>query len=281
MSSEVAPPQQIDIRAVLDAKNPSLRQVIPDSFIRWLERIVHVRDMNRTLRYIGDRTGTDFSEAVLEEFNTSIEPVGLDRLDGVTRPIIVSNHPLGGIDGVALIALFGRVYPGLLTPANDILMHLQGLRQALVPVNKHGSNAGNVALYNNAYAHAEAILQFPAGLVSRKRGGRVRDLAWQKSFVVQARKHQRPVVPVFFGGRNSALFYNFARMRTRFRVPINLEMLLLPSEMFKQRNQRFPVTIGHPIPPATLVRETRAVEWAARIREHVYRLAVDPDAVFA
>ncbi len=274
-------PQQVDIRSVLEAKNPSLYRILPDTVLRALERLVHARDINRTLRYIGGRIGIDFAEAVLEEFNTSVEARGVQRLQDVERPIIVSNHPLGGIDGVALIALFGRFFPGLLTPANDILMHLRGLRSALIPVNKHGSNAENIERYNQANANAEAILHFPAGLVSRKTGGRVRDLAWQKSFVVQARRHNRPVVPVFFDGKNSEFFYNLSLVRRKIHFPVNLEMLLLPSEMFKQRNQSFHATIGHPIPASHLTRDLRAAEWAERIRRHIYRLSVDPDAAFS
>lgn len=272
--------QQVDIRSVLQAKNPALVRILPDILLRRFESLVRVRDINRTLKYIGPRTGVDFARAVLEDFRTEIDAIGIEHLRGIRQPIIVSNHPLGGIDGVALIALFGTHYPGLQVPANDILMHLKGLRSALIPVNKHGSNSENLAAFNRAFTEAEAVLQFPAGLVSRKNGGRVKDLQWQKSFVVQARRTGRPVIPVYFDGRNSEFFYNLSLLRRRLHIKANIEMLFLVDEMFRQRGQRFRVTIGHAISPEHFSRHRRATEWADRVRSYVYRLAEAPGAPF-
>jgi putative hemolysin len=271
----------IDIRRVIGGKNPALLKIIRRPVIRYLERVVHMAELNEALELLDGRSGLSFVEGTLEYLGVSVAAVGEEHLTAATRPMIVANHPLGGLDGVALMHVVGNVLGSVKLPANDLLLHLQGLKELFVPVNKHGSNLENARLLEEAFANDLALAHFPAGLCSRKKGRRVRDLEWQKSFIVRSRRYDRDVVPVYVDGRNSPFFYNLARLRRWFGLRFNVEMLYLADEMFKQRGKTIHLTFGRPIPSSLFHSGHSSWEWARRVRTHVYRLAVDRNAEFS
>ncbi|HBK30605.1 MAG TPA: glycerol acyltransferase, partial [Porphyromonadaceae bacterium] len=155
--------------------------------------------------------------------------------------IFASNHPLGGLDGICLSAYLGEKYNGNIRYlVNDVLMHIRNLRTIFVPVNKYGAQAKESAkAIQEAYRSDNQIITFPAGLCSRKQNGKIKDLPWMKSFVLKAIEHQRDIIPVHFKGKNSAFFYNFSAIRKFVGVKFNIELVYLPDEMFKNKNQTF------------------------------------------
>lgn len=280
-ASDGAPrPVAISIRRVIERKSPALLRVIPRPFIRYLERIVHVDEINAILTLLEDKRGVEFARGALEAMGATYVSVRPERLDTARRPIVVANHPLGGLDGLALLTAVADRNPEVLLPANDLLMNLENLAPVLIPLNKHGSNRENRARYDAAYASDATIVHFPAGLCSRKKGATIRDLEWQKSFVVRARRHQRDIVPVHIDGRNSDFFYNLARLRRWSGVTFNAEMIYLVDEMFKQRGRTLTLTFGEPIPYERLTSDRTSWQWAASIKHHVYRLGRSPDDRF-
>lgn len=112
--------------------------------------------------------GLPFVDIVLKEFNTKVETEGSENIKG-NRLLFASNHPMGGLDGIALIDTVGRFYPDVVTPVNDILLFVPNLRPLFIPVNKHGSNAENIKLFNDTFAGDKTICYYPFGLCSRKR----------------------------------------------------------------------------------------------------------------
>ncbi|MFW5688323.1 MAG: glycerol acyltransferase [Spirochaetota bacterium] len=276
-----ADPVQIDLRRVIAGKSPMLFRLMPRPLLRYLERIVHVEELNEILRSLHGSTGIEFARRALEQLGARVESVDAERVGEARRPIVVANHPLGGLDGLALLSSVAEQVREVVLPANDLLMHLEGLRPVLVPVNKHGSNRLNREAIDRAFSGTTAIAHFPAGLCSRRKGDRVRDLEWQKSFVTRARRHERDVVPVHVEGENSAFFYNLARLRRWSGLGFNVEMLYLVDEMFKQRGRTIRLTFGRPIRWETL-RATGVSDWllARAISNHTYRLARDPDVEF-
>ncbi len=264
----------IYIEQLFKSKNPKLARMIPGFVYSFLKRTIHQDDINDFIRRYGDRKGLAFSDAILEYLNVSFRVVGPKNLPSPQgRYIFVSNHPLGGPDGIILISFLGKHYPHLKFPVNDLLLNLKNLNNIFLPVNKHGAQSKEAVLaIENAYASDNQIIMFPAGLVSRKQAGTIEDLEWQKSFVSKAIQYQRDIVPIYIDGRNSDFFYNLANFRKKIRLKANLEMLYLPDETFKQRHKTFTLYIGCPISWKSLNRSKKPKEWAQEIKKTVYAL---------
>ncbi len=265
----------IHIEEVFKSKNPRMAKMIPGFVYRFLKRLIHEEGINEFIERYGDRKGLAFANGMVEDLQVTYDVIGEEHLpeaDG--RYIFVSNHPLGGPDGVILISFLGKHYPRLKFPVNDILLNLKNLNDIFLPINKHGGMAKEaVTAIEEAYASDAQMIMFPAGLVSRKTKEGIRDLTWQKSFVAKAVQHRRDIVPIFISGQNTNFFYRLANFRKRIGLKANLEMLCLPDETFKKRGQHLTIHIGTPIPWQSLDRSRKPAEWAELIKGKVYDLA--------
>lgn len=264
----------IDVDQVLRAKAKGAYRFIPKALISYLKRVVHQDEINRTLIEHKDLTGLAFIEAILVDyFGLDIQVEHPENIPASGRYIVASNHPLGGLDGMALMHVIGKKRSDMKFLANDILLELPNLRELFVPVDKHGrNNADLVRALEGCFASDELILFFPAGLVSRRQGKIIKDLEWKKTFITKAIQHKRDVVPVYIEGRNSNFFYNLARWRKRLRIKFNIEMLYLPDEMFRQQTKKIRIIFGKPVPYSTFTKKYTHHQWAQLMREHVYAL---------
>lgn len=264
----------IYLEEVFKSKNPALARWIPKFAYSWLKRLICINDINDFIRKHGDRKGIDFADAIVEYLNLSLQTEGIGNLPSPAgRYIFVSNHPLGGPDGIALISFLGKYYPDLKFPVNDLLLNLRNLNNIFLPVNKHGKMSREaVESIEKAYASDCQIIMFPAGLCSRKIHGKIQDLEWQKNFIVEAVKHKRDIVPIYISGQNSAFFYNLANFRKKIGLKANLEMLWLPKEAFKKKNETLTLKIGTPIPWQSFDKSKKPKERAKEIREILYHL---------
>lgn len=270
--------EQIDIDRVIASKSPRLQKALPRFIVRYLKRIIHQDEINEVLAKHGDKQGIEFIDEVLKVMEVTYSVTGLENLSENGRYIFASNHPLGGLDGIVLIHLLGKRYKGIKFPVNDILMHINQLGSIFIPINKHGAQSANSAReIDSAYSSDNQILYFPAGLCSRKQHGRIEDLEWKKSFITQAVRYKRDIVPVFFSGRNSNFFYNLARLRAFLGIKANIEMLYLVNEMFKQKGKNITVTIGKPIPYQTFDKTKSPRKWASWVKEIVYQMGRDQE----
>ena len=186
----------------------------------------------------------------------------------------VSNHPLGGEDGVALGAIIGRHYDGRFRYlVNDLLMNLPGLAPVCIPINKTGKQSRNFpAMVESGFRSDNHMLMFPAGICSRRRKGEVRDVEWKKTFVVKSVEYKRDVVPIRFGGENSDFFYRLANFSDRYVKKVNIAMLFLVDEMYKNAHKTFRVAIGKPIPWQTFDKSRTPAQWAQYVKDKVYEL---------
>jgi len=176
---------------------------------------------------------------------------------------------------LALISLIGKYRSDIKFPVNDLLMVLKPMHGTFIPINKHGRNNTDAAKeLHDVFASNDLILYFPAGLCSRKINGKIQDLEWKKTIVQKAVAYQRDIIPVFFEGRNSERFYRIANWRKKLGIKANLEMMLLPDEMTKQKGKEFTITFGNPIPYSTFDSSKSPKEWAAWLREQAYKLNV-------
>lgn len=266
------PPALIDLDSVFRNKNPRLYKFLPKFVLSYLKRVIHQEEVNAGISKFSHLYGIDFLDAILKEFGALITYEGLENIPTGGRFIIAANHPLGGLDGMSLMWVAAKVNPNIVFPVNDLLMHLKNLRELFIPINKHGSNAGNVRTIDETFASDKAVLYFPAGLCSRLQGGEILDLEWKKSFISKARQHSRVIVPCFIGGRNSSWFYNLSRIRTFLGIKANIEMLYLVDEMFRQRGKEISMHFGKPIPYTVFHHGKRDAEWARLLKAHVYQL---------
>ena len=241
----------IDIDNILRTKAPKYYKYIPKFIISYLKKIVHQEEINVFLRESKDRLGVDFLEASLDFLDAKVEVKGAENLPEGGLYTFVSNHPLGGQDGVALGYVLGKHYNGKVKYlVNDLLMNLRGLAPSFPKMVEAGFNSD------------DQLIMFPAGLCSRRNNGVIRDLEWKKTFIVKSVQAHRDIVPVHFGGRNSDFFYNLANICKVLGIKFNIAMLYLADEMFKNRHKTFTVTFGKPIPWQTFDKSKTPVQWA-------------------
>jgi putative hemolysin len=270
----------IDIKRVFSAKNPRLAKSLPGFVFRILERIIHQDEINDFMFRNKDQWGLDYARAILHDFRVSTEVVNPPALDPKGKYLVASNHPLGGMDGIALLHETGKLKKEVQFPVNDLLLNLPNLYELFIPVNKHGSNAENIKLFNDTFASNVLILYFPAGLVSRKQSGIIKDIEWKKTFLTKAKASQRDIIPVYISGRNTNFFYNLANIRKKLGVKANIEMLFLPDQLFRYQNKMIRITYGKPIPISIFDKSRTDQQWVALLREHVYKLENNPDQEF-
>lgn len=270
----------IDLEKVIAGKSERLLRLMPRFLLSYLKRVVHQDQLNDILNRHRTLYGHDFLEAIFKDFGVNIVVKGDENLLLTERFVVVSNHPLGGLDGMALMWAVGRKKPDIATPVNDFLMHLPNLKPLFIPVNKHGSNATNIAVFDETFASDKTVVYFPAGLCSRKINGEILDLEWKKTFLSKARKSKRDILPVHISGKNSSFFYNLANLRKFLRIKANIEMLYLVDEMFGQKNKDIVITFGKPVPLEAFDKRRNDRDWAALLRKHVYKLEKNPETTF-
>lgn len=266
----------IDIDKILTSKAGKKAKYVPGFVVSYLKKIVHQEEINEYLISVKEKRGVPFLEATLEYLDTKIEVEGLENLpDDGRLCTFVSNHPLGGQDGISLGCILGKHYNGKIKYlVNDLLMNLYGLAPLCVPINKTGSQARDFPqMVEAAFRSDDHIIMFPAGLCSRRQpDGTISDLEWKKAFVVKSVQTQRDVVPIYFEGRNSDFFYSLANWCKRLGIKFNIAMLYLADEMFKNKHKTFRVTIGKPIPWQTFDKSKTPAQWAEHVKGIVYKL---------
>lgn len=275
----------IDLRKVFTAKVPKLMKHMPNWLFRRIQKLLHEDDINRILTDYHDLEGVDFDQAVIKDFNLNIVTHGLEHLMESDRILVASNHPLGGLDGIALIGTVGGQRKDVVTPVNDFLMFVKNLQPIFIPVNKVGSSvsnrAENLRLFNETFESEKAICYFPFGLCSRKTsGGKIMDLEWKKAFISKSKEFRRDIIPTHIDGRNSNFFYNLARLRKKLGIKVNIEMAFLVNEFFKQRNKTLTITFGKPISYEVFDKRFTDAQWAEKLRAFSYNLGEDGNAVF-
>ena len=267
----------IDIDEIVRGKAGAKARFVPRFVLSWLKRIIHQDEVNEFILGEGDKQGMPWLDDCMEYLGTTLNVKGLENLpdDSDGRLFtFVSNHPLGGPDGVALGHLLGHRYGGRIKYlVNDLLMNLHGLAPFFVPINKTGKQSRDFPrLVEAAFGSPNHIIMFPAGLCSRRIGGQIHDLPWQKTFITKSVETQRDIVPIRFNGRNSDFFYRIANVGKRLGLKFNIAMLYLVDELYKKRGKTFDVTIGKPIPYSTFDKSRKPQEWAAYVEDIVYKL---------
>jgi len=244
-----------------------------------MKRIFHEDEFQSFARRFPHLKGFEFVEQVLEEFNMSVQVNSeqVERIPSSGRVVIVANHPLGSLDGLALIREIGQIRRDLKVVATSILNELKPMQPLLIPVDNI-NNKVTKSYFKNIDQHLEqegALLIFPAGEVSRITPLGIRDARWQAGFLRMAHRAKAPILPIFVDARNSFSFY-LASIIYR-----PLSTLMLVPEMFKRRNSVIKLIIGRLIPYASF--EDDVLESKAMVKlfaKHVYRLGAGKSELF-
>ncbi|MFK7970663.1 MAG: 1-acyl-sn-glycerol-3-phosphate acyltransferase [Bacteroidia bacterium] len=275
MDSQVAKPTSkfIDIKRVIADKSPRLLKWIPGFVLRYFQKIFHEQEINDFIDRHHDKYDVDFCEAVLTHFKINLTFSDIEKVPATGGCVLVVNHPLGGMDAMALATILRQRRTDIKFIVNDVLMNVENLKGMFVGVNKLGKNAkASLKKVDELFASEQLICLFPAGLVSRKTNGVVQDLEWKKAFITRSRKYGRPIIPAHINGELSNFFYRLANFRKRIGIKANIEMLYLVDELFSQENKSMHVVFGNTILPDTLTRPTTDQQWAQHIKEIVYNL---------
>lgn len=248
---------------------------IPHFIVNWIKNFIHQDYINEFLTQ--GYEGADFCRECMKFLDVDIKVEGFENLDKIpegSHYTLASNHPLGGIDGVAVLSVITEHSGGRVRLlANDFLMSIKGLAPLCVPINKIGAQARNLPkLINEAFQSDNEMMIFPAGLCSRKIDGKIQDLEWKKTFITQSRRSGRYIVPVHFIAENSPRFYRIANLCKKLKLKFNFAMLFLPDEMYRAQHKSFRMVIGEPIAPEFFDKSHTDLEWAQWVRSKVYTL---------
>ena len=234
----------ISVSALLDHYFPTHREVSWQRAL--LRRLLCEHDLQQFASHYPHLQGLDFVEQLLSyfDFACDVAEPDLEHIPSAGPVVLVANHPLGTLDGMALLRVIARVRPDIKIVANQLLTHVEPMQSLLLPVDNlnHKTSRQQITTLQDHLAAEGALLIFPAGEVSRLRPQGVRDGRWSGSFLRLAARYRAPIVPLFVRGRNSPLFY----LTSMLYKP--LATLLLVREMFAQRSGRIQLRIGARIP---------------------------------
>ena len=265
--------KSVNIEKVIQSKSPKLWKRLPGFALRYLKKILHEDDLNETFARLEGVHGFDFCRSVLNIQNIQVTSSGLEQVPKEGKVILSCNHALGGMDALALVNQLESVRKDVKLLVNDILLNLEHMSGLFVGVNKHGKNtADSLNEVKTLFEKEQLVVVFPAGLVSRKKNGSIRDLEWKKTFITRARKNGTPIIPVFISGRMSNFFYNLANLRAKLGIKSNIEMLYLINEQYKLVGTPIHITFGDLINPTVFSKEKTDLEWAQWVKEKVYQL---------
>jgi len=266
-------PKVIDVELALQEKIPDIYKKIPGVLIRLMEKVIRQADMNRMIHESSHLNGIPLVDWVLDQFGVNIVVKGKKLIPKKGRYIYPANHPIGGLDGLAIVSVVAKIHPLIKFVANDLLRVIKGFDSISLYIARFGQiNRRNAILINKTLASEAQLLVQPAGTVSKRNPVKIRDLAWNKFFIHKAIQYKRDVIPIHVQARNSRLFYNIASFRKIFRIKSNLEMFLLPREMFNKSSETITITFGIPIAYKTFDDSRTHLEWAQKVREYVYVL---------
>lgn len=272
------PEEVVVVKELLASSKSKFFRNLPKFIVRKIERIIRQDELNIIYKKYCHLFGMDFVKANLfEEFKIKLNIVGEEKIPKDGSHIYVANHPVGGVDALTFLYLVEKNQGNVISPSNEIFEYVPNFRPVIVPVNVFGTNTkAKVRAVNDAFESEKQIMMFPAGEVSRKINGEIKDPIWQKTFVTKAVQFKRDIIPVFISGQNSKKFYRIAKLRKLLGIKMYIETLLLPQELLKQYNSKVDMIIGEPIKYEEIENSKLShYQWTKKIRDMVYEQGND------
>jgi len=263
----------IDLDEIIATSSSGFLKKLPSQLVDLMKILIRQERINHILNKYESYEGLEFIRKLNEEFKVKVEYTGLENLPENGRCFFAANHPFGFLDGLILTKTVGEKYGNFKAIGNEAFMLAPQLRPVIAAVNVFGTNPRQYIIeLEKVFESDIAVTHFPAGVVSRMKKGIIEDSEWHKSFISRAVKSKRDIVPFYFFGRNSNLFYGVFLLRKMLRISLNLELALLPHEIFNKQNKTIRVKIGKPIPWQTFDKSKSHYDWAQYVKQEVYKL---------
>ncbi len=263
----------IDIEKIYREAYPNVKVSKHHRYLlKILKKLVHQDDFNSVIKKNQHLRGFAFLDKLLQYFKFSyqISPESYKNIPSEGRLLIVANHPIGTLDGLALVKLIRSVRPDVRIVANQVLFHIEPLQSVFLPVDILAGTNSFKAAYQamlEALEKEQAVILFPAGEVSRVTAKGVRDGKWKTGFIKLAKKTGSPILPVYIKASNSFFFYGASMLYKP------MSTLLLVEEMFNKKNQELKFLVGSPIPFQEISKsELNNKQLAQLFRKHVLNL---------
>jgi hypothetical protein len=272
---------KVDVGQVIKSQKAFLLRKMPGFMIRIIEKVIHQKELNEMLLLLKDKFGVDFVHGLSDYFDVKTEVYGEENLPNHNHLIFTVNHSMGAMEGIGSYLFLQKKYLDIKVLANNILMNLKNVTSILLPVNTFGKTGRDAMMkIAETYMSDTNIYTFPSGEVSRIIDGKVKDSNWHKSFVENAVNYKRTVVPIFIENINSKSFYRIYKFRKFFGIKLNIELFLLPHELFSHKGTVIKFKIGKPIPYTVFTDKYTSFEWAQKVKNHVYKFKEDYNVVF-
>lgn len=263
----------LNVEHTLQAKFPQLDLTFKGRLAKKIiKKFAHESEINQFIAQHPHLEGRAFIHKAFEHFNFSYHISGRSHrnIPAQGRVIIVANHPIGTLDGLALLAMVKGIRNDVKVLANDVLYQIEPLRNSFFPINNMSPGASHKTQFKamvDALENDQAVIIFPAGVVSRLSTQGIKDGTWKTGFLKLAQKTHSPVLPLHIKARNSALFYGASLL---FKP---LSSMLLIHEMFNKQHQTIGLTVGNLIPSHALENSPLPLaELAQRVKQSVYQL---------
>ena len=266
----------LNVQEMIEAKKPGFFNKYP-SFVnriilRFLNWLLHIEDANEFIRKHKDKKDFEFIEEIFEflDFSYLLTSRDRQRIPSEGKLVIVANHPLGALDGLAILKAVGEIRPDVKVVVNDVLASISQLSDLFLPFNIFSARAQRqrVSQIVRAFSNEEAVVFFPSAEVSRLKASRVVDGYWYNGPIYFAQKYEVPILPIFVKSRNTIWFYLISSLHKKY------SMFLLPREVFKKRGKNLRLKIGYPIPVRYLKQSPLHPNLLTKmLKKHVYKLA--------
>ncbi len=253
---------------------------LANALLKAIIKTTRVNEINYVLNKYSDKKNFDFIDEIFEylDFSYSVSRKHKLRIPSEGKLILVSNHPIGGLDALAILNVVGEVRNDIKFIANDLLLNLHNLSDLFLPFDiftkkNYLKNLKGI----NEHLNKEGVLAIcPAAKVSRLSFKGIKDSKWLNGAVKLAKRHKAPILPVYVKTRNSLSFY-VASM-----IYKNLSTAMLPREIFNQKSKTIGIKIGRQIPAEILKKKSNVSddELSKMLRKHVYRLGKGKKVVF-
>lgn len=261
----------VDLEKWMKGSDNKLFRNMPRFILVMLKKMICENEINTLHNDNIDKMGIDYVNGILKDLDITIRMHNHSAVEKSERCIFVANHPLGGVDALSFIHCINQLKGKVLAPSNQLFNYDPNLAPLILGVNVFGSSSREqTRVINDAFISDAQIMIFPAGLVSRKVNGEIRDVEWHKSFISKAIQTRRCVVPTFITGANTPKFYRISRIRKFFRIKMPVEILCLPREMLNKKGSSIDLIFGDPIAYSYFDASKRPREWAQHVREMVY-----------